>query len=117
MLVVGVGVVGTIGAFAIGPAALQLVYEGNIDRRTLTLLALSSALYMVAVAFAQATIALRGHALAGIGWALGFASFVALAAWSSDDLYLRVEIALVGSSAVALVSFVLAMRSRMLKFS
>jgi O-antigen/teichoic acid export membrane protein len=117
VLVIGVGVVGTIGAFAIGPAVLKLVYEGNIDRRTLTLLAFSSALYMVAVAFAQATIALRGHALAGIGWALGFASFVALAAWSSNDLYLRVEIALVGSSAVALISFALALRSRMLKFS
>ncbi len=117
VLVVGVGVAGTIGAFAIGPSVLKLVYEGGIDRRTLTLLALSSALYMVAVAFAQATIALRGHALAGIGWALGFASFIALAAWSSNDLYLRVEVALVGSSAVSLVSFMLALRKRMLKFS
>jgi O-antigen/teichoic acid export membrane protein len=117
VLVVGVGVVGTLGAFAIGPAVLELVYGSGIDRRTLTLLALSSAVYMVAVAFAQATIALRGHALAGIGWALGFASFVALAAWSSNDLYLRVEIALVGSSVVALISFMLALRSRMLKYS
>jgi len=117
VLVVGVGIIGTLGAFVIGPAVLKLVFDGDIDRRTLTLLALSSALYMVAVAFAQATIALRGHALAGIGWALGFVSFVALAAWSSNDLYLRVEIALVGSSVVALVSFMLALRSRMLKFS
>ena len=117
VFVVGVGVVGTLGAFVIGPAVLELVYGSGIDRRTLTLLALSSAVYMVAVAFAQATIALRGHALAGIGWALGFASFVALAAWSSNDLYLRVEIALVGSSVVALVSFMLALRSRMLKYS
>jgi O-antigen/teichoic acid export membrane protein len=117
VLVVGVGVLGTIGAFAIGPAVLELIYDGGIDRRTLTLLALSSAIYMVAVAFAQATIALRGHALAGIGWALGFASFVALAAWSSNDLYLRVEIALVGSSLVALASFMLALRKQMLKFS
>jgi O-antigen/teichoic acid export membrane protein len=117
VLVIGVGVVGTLGAFVIGPAVLELVYGSGIDRRTLTLLALSSAVYMVAVAFAQATIALRGHALAGIGWALGFASFVALAAWSSNDLYLRVEIALVGSSVVALISFMLALRSRMLKYS
>ncbi len=117
VLVVGVGVVGTAGAFAIGPAVLKLVYEGGIDRRTLTLLALSSALYMVAVAFAQATIALQGHAIAGIGWALGFGSFVAIAAWSSNDLYLRVELALVGSSLVALVSFMVALRSRMLKLS
>jgi len=117
VFVVGVGVVGTAGAFAIGPAALKLVYEGGIDRRTLTLLALSSAFYMVAVAFAQATIALQGHAIVGLGWALGFGSFVAIAAWSSSDLYLRVELALVGSSLVALVSFMVALRSRMLKLS
>jgi apolipoprotein N-acyltransferase len=72
---------------------------------------------MVAVAFAQATIALQGHAIAGIGWALGFGSFVAIAAWSSSDLYLRVELALVGSSLVALISFMVALRSRMLKLS
>ena len=117
VFVVGVGVVGTAGAFAIGPAALKLVYEGGIDRRTLTLLALSSAFYMVAVAFAQATIALQGHAIVGLGWALGFGSFVAIAAWSSSDLYLRVELALVGSSLVALISFMVALRSRMLKLS
>lgn len=117
VFVVGVGVVGTAGAFAIGPPVLKLVYEGGIDRRTLTLLALSSAIYMVAVTFAQATIALQGHAIAGIGWALGFGSFVAIAAWSSSDLYLRVELALVGSSLVALVSFMVALRSRMLKQS
>lgn len=117
ILVVGVGVVGTAGAFAVGPAVLKLIYAGGIDRRTLTLLAFSSALYMVAVVFAQATIALHGHALAGIGWALGFASFIALAAWSSNDLYLRVELALVGSSLVSLASFIVALRSRMLKIS
>lgn len=117
VLVIGVGVVGTLGAFAIGPPVLKLVYEGGIDRRTLTLLAFSSALYMVAVTFAQATIALQGHAIAGLGWALGFGSFVAIAAWSSNDLYLRVELALVGSSVVALVSFMVALRSRMLKLS
>jgi len=117
VLVAGVGLVGTIGAFAIGPAVLNLVYPGGIDRRTLTLLALSSAIYMVAVAFAQATIALKGHALAGIGWAMGFASFIALAAWSSNDLYLRVEFALVGSSTISLISFMFALRNRMLKFS
>ncbi|TSA52075.1 MAG: hypothetical protein D4R44_06365, partial [Actinobacteria bacterium] len=117
ILVVGVGVVGTAGAFAVGPAVLKFVYAGGIDRRTLTLLAFSSALYMVAMVFAQATIALHGHALAGIGWALGFACFIALAAWSSDDLYLRVELALVGSSLVSLASFIVALRSRMLKIS
>lgn len=108
-----IGVVGLIGiaaTYAFGSQVLNFVYEGRIDRRTLTMLALSSALYMVAVAIAQAVIALRGHARAAIGWALGFSTFVVVAWLSSSDLYLRVELALVASSLVALASFTMALR-------
>lgn len=112
-LLILIGTVGLIGitlTYAFGPQVLNFVYEGRIDRRTLTMLALSSALYMVAVAIAQAVIALRGHARAAIGWALGFSTFVIVAWLSSSDLYLRVELALVASSLVALVSFTMALR-------
>lgn len=105
-----VGLVGVILTYAFGSQVLNFVYEGRIDRRTLTMLALSSALYMVAVAIAQAVIALRGHARAAIGWALGFTTFVVVAWLSSSDLYLRVELALVGSSLMSLISFVVALR-------
>ena len=44
ILVCGVGVIGTIGAFLVGPQVLDLVYQGGIDRRTMTLLALASAM-------------------------------------------------------------------------
>ncbi|MEY4895918.1 MAG: hypothetical protein RI890_717, partial [Actinomycetota bacterium] len=67
VLVIGVGVFGTIGAFLFGPFFLDLVYGGGIDRRTLTLLALASAIYMMALAIAQAVIALRGHRLVALG--------------------------------------------------
>ena len=83
----------------------------TLSRRTLTLLALSSALYMVALALAQAVIALRGHAR----WPrldLGIATFLAVAAIAGDDLLLRVELALVVGSAVALVLFAFALRAR-----
>lgn len=110
-LVGAVGSLGVAGTYMFGSQVLNFVYEGRIDRRTLTLLALSSALYMVAVAIAQAVIALRGHALAAIGWVLGFSTFVVVAWLSSDDLYLRVELALVGSSLVALASFAMSLRS------
>jgi len=104
VLVIGVGVFGTIGAFLFGPFFLDLVYGGGIDRRTLTLLALASAIYMMALAIAQAVIALRGHRLVALGWLLSFLSYV-LCAWKvSQDLFLRVEVALVVSSTVALVS-------------
>ena len=105
LLVVGVGIVGTIGAFAIGPWVLDLVYQGGIDRRTMGLLALASAIYMLALALAQAVIALHGHAAVAYGWILGFVTFIGVAWLSSDDLYLRVELALVASSLVSLAIF------------
>jgi O-antigen/teichoic acid export membrane protein len=112
-LVVFVGVIGVIGAFLVGPAALELVYEGGIDRRTLTLLAFASALYMAAVAIAQAVIALHGHATVALGWVTGFVTFVLVAWLSSDDLYLRVELALVASSVASLLVFGWSIKRRM----
>ncbi|MFM8907773.1 MAG: hypothetical protein ACKOIZ_09235, partial [Actinomycetota bacterium] len=47
VLVGGVGVVGVVGAFIAGPFVLEVVYEGGIDRRTITLLAFASAVYML----------------------------------------------------------------------
>jgi hypothetical protein len=113
ILVCGVGVVGTVGAFFVGPQLLDLVYQSGIDRRTLTLLALASAMYMVGLATAQAVIALRGHAIVALGWFAAFTGFVLIAWLSSDDLYLRVEMALVGSSLIAIVIFGAALRKLM----
>jgi len=117
LLVAGVGVVGVVGAFAVGPWVLELVYGGGIDRRTLTLLALSSAIYMLAQAFAQSVLALSGHRMVALGWTMSFVVFVVTAAWSSDDLYLRVEIALLSSAALAFVFFGLRLRSYLLRLA
>jgi O-antigen/teichoic acid export membrane protein len=113
ILVCGVGVVGTIGAFLVGPQVLDLVYQGGIDRRTMTLLTLASAMYMVGLATAQAVIALRGHAIVALGWFASFSGFALIAWLSSNDLYLRVELALVGSSLIAIVIFGLTLRKLM----
>jgi O-antigen/teichoic acid export membrane protein len=113
VLVVSVGVLGTIGAFVVGPWVLELVYEGGIDRRTLTLLAFASALYMLALTIAQAVIALSGHARVALGWCAGFVTFVVVAWLSSNDLYLRVELALVASSLVSLAIFVASLKQKM----
>jgi O-antigen/teichoic acid export membrane protein len=113
ILVVAVGVLGTIGAFVIGPWLLKLVYDGEIDRRTMTLLAFASALYMLALAIAQAVIALSGHARVALGWCAGFVTFVVVAWLSSNDLYLRVELALVASSLVSLAIFVASLKQKM----
>lgn len=107
-----VAVTGVVGSFAIGPWALDLVYEGGLDRRTLTLLALASGLYMLATALAQAVIALQGHKFVSIGWMSSMATFVVVTALAGDDLFLRVESGLVAASACALVMFALSYRAR-----
>jgi len=110
-LVGGVGVVGVIGAFVAGPFVLELVYDGGIDRRTITLLAFASAVYMLAQACAQSVLSMSGHVLVAAGWVASFLSFVATAAWSSDELFLRVELALIASAVVALGIFALGLRA------
>jgi len=58
-------------------------------------------------------IALHGHAAVAYGWIIGFATFVLVAWLSSDDLYLRVELALVASSVVALAVFTWVAKKRL----
>jgi O-antigen/teichoic acid export membrane protein len=111
-IVVGVAVLGTFGSYVLGPWALEIMYEGGLDRRTLTLLAFASGLYMLCVAIAQAVIALRGHRWVAVGWLSAVVVFLTLTAFSSDDLYLRVEIGLVGASITALIIFGLALKSQ-----
>ncbi len=111
--VLAVGVVGTTGAFILGPWALRIVYDADLSGRTLAMLSLSSAVYMLALATAQAVIALQGHALVAVGWAAGVVGFL-LGTWlSSDEVFARIEIGLVVSSGAALVTFALALRSRL----
>ena len=113
LTVVGIGVLGVVGSAAVGPKVLDAVYEGGLDRRTLTLLALGSALYMLALGISQAVIALHGHKWVTVGWAVAMVTFVIVTWLASDDLFLRVESAAVASSAAALVVFGLALRARM----
>lgn len=113
MVVIVVGVVGTGGAFIIGPWAIEIVYDAELTGRTLAMLALGSACYMMALAFAQAVIALKGHALVALGWGIGVVTFVVVTWLSSDELFKRIEIGLLASSLAALLAFVVALRSRL----
>ena len=112
-VVVAVGLLGIFGAWAIGPWVIELVYGAQLSRQTMAMLALGSALYMVALALAQAVIALRGHALVALGWGIGVVAFL-LGTWlSSDELFKRVEIGLVASSMAALATFAVALRYKL----
>jgi len=113
-VVLVVGVVGTTGAFLIGPWALEVVFDADLTGRTLALLAFSSACYMVALATAQAVIALKGHALVSIGWGIGVIAFI-IGTWQgSDDVFRRVEIGLLASSIAAMVTFGLTLRYKLM---
>lgn len=112
-LVAAVGVLGTAGAFLIGPFVIERVYNADLSGRTLAMLALSSAIYMACIATAQAVIALRGHALVALGWGFGVVMFFVGTWLSSDQLFRRIEIGLVVSSAAALACFVLALRRQL----
>jgi len=112
-LVLVVGLLGTIGAYLLGPFVIKRFYDATLSHQTMGMLALGSALYMVALAIAQAVIALRGHALVALGWGVGVVTFVLVTWLSSDDLFRRVEFGLVASSFAALCAFSLALRARL----
>ena len=113
VVVLAVGLIGTVGAFVLGPWALRLVYDVDLSGRTLALLSLSSAVYMLALATAQAVIALQGHALVALGWVIGVVTFL-LGTWlSADEVFRRIEIGLVLSSLAALAAFALGLRHRL----
>lgn len=104
VVVAGLAVVGTIGGWAIGPFVVKIMSgpQFELSHRTLGLLAAGSGFYMLALAVAQAVIALGGHRDQAVGWVAGL-SVLLLTAWvASDDLYLRVELALLCGSLAAL---------------
>ncbi len=112
-VVIAVGVMGVIGSALLGPFVLSKVYNADLSRRTITMLVLGTAIYMVALTFAQAVIALHGHALVALGWGVGMVTFVLVTSLSSNELYLRVELGLVASSIVACAAFALALQRRL----
>ena len=113
VLVIGVGVIGSLGALAIGPFVLEKVYDAELDGVTLAILAAGSGCYMVALALAQAVIALKGHSLVALGWITG-AVFLVLGVWfGSDDVFRRVEIGVLASSVAAMTFFAFALRFKL----
>jgi len=115
-LVLAAAVIGTASAFVLGPVIIEKFYDSKLAGSTLAILALGSALYMLALALAQAVIALRGHKLVAIGWGCAGITFL-LVTWlnelPSEQLFRRVEIGLLASSAMALLAFGVALRYKL----
>ncbi len=113
VMVVGVGILGVAGAWVLGPFAVEIMYDAKLSRRTLAVLALGSACYMLGLALAQAVLALHGHALVALGWTMGVVSFL-VATWVIDGtIFVRIELGLLIGSAAAMVMFAGSLYSRL----
>jgi O-antigen/teichoic acid export membrane protein len=116
LIVVTLGIVGTIAAATIGPFVGELLFGKDkfiLGNRDLALLAAGSGAFILALTLAQGLIALRGYAAAALAWTAGIVAFVIVTALG-DDLFLRVELGFVAGTAVAALSmgFALLMRMR-----
>jgi len=110
VIVVGVGVLGVVAGATIGPTVGQILFgdKFNLGSRDLTLLFLGSAAFIIALTLAQALIALLGHALALIAWAIGLVLCISVMGVMTSsavaELFLRAELGyLVGCGAAAFV--------------
>lgn len=104
-VVAAVGASGVIGSLLLGPAVVDKAFNVNLGRTDLVLLAAGSAIYMLALAVAQALIALHGQNQVALSWLASVVVFVGgVVAFGSLELYPRVEVALLSGAATALVA-------------
>jgi O-antigen/teichoic acid export membrane protein len=104
MVVGALGLLGTIGAFLVGPQLLRILFgeEFDLGRRDLTMLAAASSGIMVCQALSQALVALHAQGRAAAAWAAAVVAFVVVTALGNDLLF-RVEAGLVAASGVGMV--------------
>jgi O-antigen/teichoic acid export membrane protein len=102
LLVAAIGVVGSLGAFAVGPEVVHVFFGRAFDlgRLDLLWLAAASAAYMLALVWAQGLIALRGHGLASLSWMIGVAVHLLVTA-AVRGLLPRVEFGFLAGTAAA----------------
>ena len=114
IVVVGIGAVATVTAWAIGPTVVEILFgEGfRLERTDLAYLAGASAAYMLALALAQALIALAAYARVVVGWATGLVVFVLVTA-SQSGLLNRVEGGFLAGSVAAAATMAVMVASRL----
>lgn len=115
-VVVAIGAVATVTAFAIGPDVVRILFGAGFElgRKDLVYLAGASAAYMLALAQAQALIALSAYARVVIGWAAGIAVFFLVTA-SESGLLPRVERGFLAGSVAAALTMGALLLTRMSK--
>jgi len=116
-LVGALGLAAVVACALVGHRVVEIAFgaEFAVDRRDMVLLAASSAVLMVVLCLAQALIAHRCQGRMALAWLVGLVAFPLVLALG-DDLFLRVELALLATVATAMVimAVLLARRSRLL---
>jgi O-antigen/teichoic acid export membrane protein len=102
VVVVGIGVLGTVGAFLLGPFVGKILFKDfTMDAGGLALLSAGSGVFIIALTMAQALMALGGHKITAFSWGAGLMVSIGVMA-VVEPLELRVDLGLlVGSSVVA----------------
>lgn len=114
-VVVGIGALATIGAFAVGPIVLRLAFGSEFDKlgnADLGYLSLAGACFMLSTALSQALIALRGYSKVAAGWAAALVVF-AIGVAVGPGLLGRVELGLVAGSATSVVAMAILVQLQM----
>jgi O-antigen/teichoic acid export membrane protein len=109
LVVIGLGLLGVVGAALLGPWAGKLLFGNKwiLGHRDMALLAAGAAAFIVALTLAQGLIALKAYTRAAIAWVIGIIGYIVAAAPGSD-LFLRNELGfVVGSSAAGAVMAVM----------
>jgi O-antigen/teichoic acid export membrane protein len=108
-------VVSALGAAALGPWAVTLLFGDDfvVTRSTMAMLAAASGLHVLGAAVTSALVAASQERLAALAWASGCATFP-LGLLLSEDLFLRVQLGyLVGTATT--VSVLLVVLSRLVR--
>jgi O-antigen/teichoic acid export membrane protein len=114
LVVTGVlGIGAAAGSWLLGPFIVKTMFKDVVDHRTLGLLGIGCGAYMVALALAQAVIALGGHRLVAVAWGVGVAAFLVVTAVGGHELFFRVELGLAAGSLASVVAMAVALRSRL----
>lgn len=110
VLVAAVGTAAVLGFALLGPLIVRVLFGRGfvLSHTDMAALAAASAIYMLALALAQALIALEQHGRSAVGWLVGVATFfAAVVALHRVELLLRVEAALIASSLMATLAMAL----------
>jgi O-antigen/teichoic acid export membrane protein len=110
--VVGIGVLGTIGGYALGPLVVKIAFDVDLSHFDVGILAMGTGFFIVAMSIAQALIALKGQNATAVGWGAGMLAFVIVVALG-NDLLLRIELASLIASIVASVVLAAALVRRL----